>query len=205
MKKGSFASQEPTGEPDPPETSKEAQRREWRRIMEESRKRQDEVEMEEKAKQESSKTKKRKKSTAAGAGGEVERVSDVRNFWRRRESQCDVQEAGVMKKRKLRDPSDQPDGGQVPEIRKKLCVQERATANSNESGKAGKIKSKIKNFNILSSSNASAGGGVQGGRVAEHHADLGGGRVAAQKARARISALQSSIARPDSAADGEQF
>ena len=85
-KKGSFIPQEPAGKPDPPETSKEAQRREWRRIMEKSRKRQEEVEKEEKAKKESSKHKKRKKPTVVGGGG-GERVSEVRNFWKRRESQ----------------------------------------------------------------------------------------------------------------------
>ena len=110
--------------------------------MEESRKRQEEVEMEEKAKQESSKPKKRKKSTAVGGGGGGERVSDVRNFWRRKESQSEVQEAVVNRKRKFRDPLDQPDGERVPDIRKRLCVQEGTTVGSIESGKTEKIKSK---------------------------------------------------------------
>ena len=124
-------------------------------------------------------------------------------FGGKKESQSEVQEAAVNRKRKFRDPLDQPDGERVPDIRKRLCVQEGTTVSSIESGKTEKNKSKIKNFNLLSSSNASAKGGVQGVGVAEHHADLGRGREAAQKARARRSALQSSNARPGSAADGE--
>ena len=117
-KQGSFLPQEPTGKPEPPEKSKEAQRMEWRRMMEESRKRQDEVEMEDKISKESGKKKKRKKSTAVG--GEGGKVSDILSFWRRREStgQTAVQETLVTRKRKIQEPGEHLSC----ENRKKLCV-----------------------------------------------------------------------------------
>ena len=109
----------------------------------------------------------------------------------------------MNRKRKCPELHDQPDCGVVPDIRKKLCVEEGTTVISTESERKDKFKSKIKNYNLVSSSSASSGGGEHGARVDVHHADHGGGREAAQTARARISALQISFARPGSAADGE--
>ena len=208
MKKGSFLPQEPTGEPDPPGTSKEEQRRGWKKMMEQSRKRQDEVEIEEKNSQESNKKRKRKNSMVLGGGGG--KVSDVLSFWRRRESSSQTadqeQKAPVTRKRKNDEPVEKLSCVGVPVTGKKLCV-ERGTVTSLESEKGQKLKSKISKYNLASSSSAPAVGGDQGGQVAVQEAGHGGGRRAALSARARIlslSASHRSKARPDSAADGEK-
>ena len=192
-KQGSFLPQEPTGKPEPPEKSKEAQRMVWRRMMEESRRRQDEVEMEDKISKESGKKKKKKKLTAVG--GEGGKVSDILSFWRRREStsQTAEQETLVTRKRKIQEP-----GEHLSCVnRKKLCVDDES-----EMGK--KVKSKVINTNLVSSSRALTRGRDQGGQDTVRDAGLGGGTGAVLSARARMSASHSSMARPDSAADGRE-
>ena len=84
-KKRSFIVKEPTGKPDLPENPKEDQRKQWRMIMEHSRKRQEQVDIVEKERKEASKKSGRKKIMAVvGTGGG--NLSDIRKFWQKRES-----------------------------------------------------------------------------------------------------------------------
>ena len=201
-KKGSFIPQEPAGNPDPDQqtTSKEEQRKEWKRMMESSRKRQEEVEEEERNMKEASK-KKRKRKVTAEKGGRG--VSDIMNFWKRKESQSGEQELTMTRKRKVQEHQS---GEGVPDRKRRLWEITGTAVDGVKSETFKKLKFKT-NFSDPSSSSSRLGvGGVGDDHDAVLVPDLvgGKGRGAALHRRAEKSALQTRLSRPDYAADEEQ-